>query len=53
MEKQTFSPPSTKIDFVGLDTNRWSLEKGNLKIQQQVEDFIKGLQKENVASTEQ
>jgi len=34
-------------DFVGLDTIQWSLENGNLKIQQQVESFIQRLQREN------
>jgi vacuolar-type H+-ATPase subunit I/STV1 len=34
-------------DFVGLDTINWSLEKGNLAIQQRMESFIERLQKEN------
>jgi len=30
-------------DFVGLDTLNWSLEKGNLRVQQQVENFVLSL----------
>lgn len=34
-------------DFVGLDTINWSLDNGNIAIQQQVESFIERLQREN------
>lgn len=34
-------------DFVGLDTINWSLENGNLVIQQKMEYFIEALQKQN------
>lgn len=34
-------------DFVGLDTIEWRLEKGNLAIQQEVENFIEYLKKKN------
>lgn len=34
-------------DFVGLDTINWSLDNGNLVIQQKMEYFIEALQKQN------
>ena len=34
-------------DFVGLDTIEWRLQKGNLAIQQEVENFIEYLKKKN------
>jgi len=34
-------------DFVGLDTINWSLQNGNLKVQGQMENVIKSLQKQN------
>lgn len=34
-------------DFVGLDTINWSLDKGNLKVEQQMEAFIESLRKQN------
>lgn len=34
-------------DFVGLDTINWSLNNGNLVIQQKMEYFIEALQKQN------
>lgn len=40
-------PEYDNSDFVGLDTLNWSLDSGNLKIQQQVESFIQRLQREN------
>jgi hypothetical protein len=40
-------PEYDNSDFVGLDTLNWSLDGGNLKIQQQVESFIQRLQREN------
>jgi hypothetical protein len=36
--------------FVGLDTIRWQLERGNLKVQMQMEEFIKNLQIKNSAT---
>lgn len=33
-------------DFVGLDTINWSLENGNLRVQQQVDNFIISLKKQ-------
>lgn len=35
------------IDFVGLDTINWSLDKRNIKIEQQMETFIESLRKQN------
>jgi hypothetical protein len=41
-------PEYDNSDFVGLDTLNWSLDGGNLKIQQQVESFIERLKRENL-----
>jgi hypothetical protein len=37
-------------EFVGLDTIEYRLVNGNLKIQMQVEQFVKNLQKQNLVS---
>lgn len=36
--------------FVGLDTINWSLEKGNILIEMEMESFVKSLQKQNCAT---
>lgn len=46
----TEEPEYDNSDFVGLDTINWSLEKGNLIIQQEVEGFILRLKHKNCAS---
>lgn len=38
-------------DFVGLDTINWSLDNGNLVIQQKMEYFIESLRKTNCVGT--
>lgn len=34
-------------DFVGLDTIKWELVNGNLKVQMQMEKFIESLRQQN------
>lgn len=43
----SFEDDFDNSDFVGLDTIRWKLDKGNLAIQQKMEYFIQQLKKQN------
>lgn len=47
-EDQEFDAANS--DFVGLDTIKWELVNGNIKIQMQMEKFIAALKTENCAS---
>jgi uncharacterized protein YlxW (UPF0749 family) len=39
--------PNFEESFLGLDTLKWTLTNGNFVIQQQMEDFIHSIQKQN------
>lgn len=46
-DEEKEEPEYDNSDFVGLDTIHWSLDNGNLRIQQQMEGFILRLKEQN------
>lgn len=46
-DEESDDPAYDNSDFVGLDTINWSLENGNLVIQQKMEYFVEALKKQN------